>query len=136
MFAEYDRKRFGAECDGIFIEWIEFCDGAANGIENARNLLEKNQMSLDYRSAVYASLFSDALPGESNLQETVSTVRNAFIKLLTTDTRKKFNLGEPKEEPSKETRTKIDVLVKQMGILGDIHFNDLFAQLREFDMGF
>lgn len=136
MFAEYDIKRFQIDCDDIFMKWIEFCDSATQGINISNNIRDKGEIYLDRKSVEYASLFSEALPDESDLQEIASNIRNAFIKLLSPETRNKFNYEEVKEEPSNETRIKIMELIRNIDRLDSINSYYELTQLEESDDDF
>lgn len=135
LFKYYDKEQFRKYCDQIFTGWFNYCDSSLRGYEIVNKSINEHVVSGDRTDVEHYSLFLNILPKEADLPKTIISIRDAFSILLSDELRNKLNLEKPIKKPSKETRAKIDTLVKQMKILNDAHFDSLFARLKETEEG-
>jgi len=131
LFKDYAKKQFHGFCDQVLVGWVDFCNGALKGRDNVNKLINKGILTGDPTSIDYYLLFYHALPNESDLPKTILSIRNAFSMLLSDDLRKNLDLEKSTEEPTQETKEKINILTKELYMRGISNTINYFDQLNQ-----
>jgi len=121
------------EMDTILIGWVHFLDEAKTGHQIVRRAVEKNIVSGDTRDLASYTVLRQALGGKEQYPEIITTIRAAFVTLLSQETQRKIIKDHAQVKMDKKIRQKIDKLITSVGNQGDAHYGSLFQRLAEFE---
>lgn len=99
----YKRRGFRLYCQGLALEWIGFLKSADKGNQINRRFIEEHVLSADLDSIGSYILFNNLFTPkfyqgeELKFEDALSSVRNAFLYLLTAEQAKKIGYEKPKE---------------------------------------
>lgn len=121
------------EMDAILTDWVHFLSEAETGHQIVRDAVEKQIISGNVRDLTSYSILRQALGGKEQYPEIITTIRAAFISLLSQETQSKIAKDYSQVKMDEELREKIDRLVTSVGHQAEAHYASLFQRLAEFE---
>lgn len=119
--------------DEILLDWVRFCDEALKGHQIVVNVKTKGIISGDSRSFESFIIFRQAIDDKEKIPEVITSVRSAFIELLSDGAKKTIVTEEPTIYVDDVLRATINQLVENVGFLADQHFAIMHQKLVEFE---